>query len=674
MLSEEITPRADWKKSARGALALLTCTSTAAAAWWYAHLIAVEGIALLEIALTVLFTILYLWIALSFWTATLGFVSLMTRPKQRPPANHPPVAIDQLPRSALLMPIYNEDPTSVLAGVSAMLRSLQACGAAQRFDFFLLSDSTNPDVWLKEERAWARLVAENESDVRVFYRHRPRNVGRKAGNIADFCTRWGDHYPYMLVLDADSVMAGGTLVEMVRQMEQDHEIGILQVPPLPVGRASFFARMQQFAARLYGPVFLEGFALWSQCDGNYWGHNAIIRIQPFMEHCDLPVLSGTAPLGGEILSHDFVEAALMRRAGWKVCLAHDLAGSYEECPTTMLDYAQRDRRWCQGNLQHSRLLFAEGIHPISRLHLAMGVMSYLSSPLWLLFLLLTVVQALIIEAGTVQVISAATAFWLFSLTMAMLLVPKFYSLIALRNQPQRIAEHGGWSRLIWSVWLEIFTSALIAPIMMLLHTTFVVTTLCGSTVTWNSQSRDDRGARLREALLIHYPHTLFGLGLGLFVWYFVPGLFPWMTPVLVGPLLSIPLSMVMGSVGIGQRLAERQLLQIPEEVNEPAVLQAKRETQRNAAHTSSTRAKSDLFEAVLFEPAFYALHVGILKATTAGMRISPEDLQRVKTLLSKAGSRALPQQARRVLLNDPVALESLHIFSRSQLMPDRSAL
>ena len=193
----------------------------------------------------------------------------------------------------------------------------------------------------------------------------------------------------MIVLDADSVMSGESLVEMVERMEQDPEVGILQVPPVPVNRVSLFARCQQFAAQVYGPVFLEGFAWWSQIDSNYWGHNAIIRVAPFTRHCGLSALPGTPPLGGEFLSHDFVEAALMRRAGLKVCLAHDLEGSYEECPPTLIAYAQRDQRWCQGNMQHIRLVFSSGMPPMSRLHMGMGAMSYLSSPLWLLFLILS---------------------------------------------------------------------------------------------------------------------------------------------------------------------------------------------------------------------------------------------------------------------------------------------
>ena len=262
----------------------------------------------------------------------------------------------------------------------------------------------------------------------VFYRHRTENRSRKAGNIADFCSRWGGLYRYMVVLDADSIMEGSTIVELVRAWRRIRRSGFCRHHPSRFTGIRF-SRTQQFAAHAYGAVFLEGFALWSQCDGNYWGHNGIIRIKPFVEHCDLPILPGDGPLGGEILSHDFVEAALMRRAGWKVCLAHDLEGSYEECPTTLLAFAQRDRRWCQGNLQHLKLLCADGLHPASRIHLGMGAMAYMASPLWLLFLMLTLLGVLFSDdAGAAE--SVPGGVFLFGISMSMLLLPKLWGVIA----------------------------------------------------------------------------------------------------------------------------------------------------------------------------------------------------------------------------------------------------
>lgn len=650
-------------------LTALTLGTTALGTWLFVEVVAGDGLSLVDIPLAALFLTLFLWVSFSFWTATLGWVAVMRRSKQQQSALEALSDLDQLPRTAVLMPIYNEDPGSVFAGVRAMVRSLQESGTARLFDMFILSDTTNPDVWLEEERAWAKLVTELPGDVQVFYRHREKNVSRKAGNIADFCTRWGEHYPYMIVLDADSVMTAETWVEMVRRMEQDPEIGILQVPPTPVNRQSFFARLQQFAARVYGPVFLEGFALWSQSDGNYWGHNAIIRIQPFMEHCELPVLPGDGPMGGEILSHDFVEAALIRRAGWKVCLAHDLDSSYEECPTTMLDYAKRDQRWCQGNMQHSNLLLADGFHPASRLHLGMGVMSYLASPLWLLFLVLTVLGAVASEGWFDSSAPVAGAAFLFTATMAMLLLPKLWGVIALSRRPQGVAGHGGWKRAIASVFIETLTSILIAPIMMMLHTRFVLSTLLGHKVGWNAQPRDDRGVSLRDAWMVHYPHMLAGLAVGLIVWLLVPGLLPWLLPVLLGLVLSVPLSMLLGSVSAGQRLARWKLLLIPEEIELPLLLQWQRDA-RARVQTASL----NLFNSVLYDPAFYALHVGILRATDTDVAMPTQRLEGVVQVLGQAGAAEIAADDRRAVLNDPRALERLHVHARSHLAPVRSAL
>ena len=257
-----------------------------------------------------------------------------------------------------------------------------------------LSDTTQPDIWLQEEVAWAELCVELSAFGRIFYRHRRPNIKRKSGNIADFCRRWGKNYPYMIVFDADSVMAGATLVRMVTMMDHNPRIGILQTVPMAVGRQSLIARIQQFSGHVYGPMFAAGQHFWQIGDAQYWGHNAIIRIAPFMEHCGLSRLSGNPPLGGDILSHDFVEAALMRGAGWEVWLAYDLGGSWEEPPPTLIDELVRDRRWCQGNIQHIRLLLARRIRFIHRVLFLNGAMAYVSALLWLIFLSLSSAEAI----------------------------------------------------------------------------------------------------------------------------------------------------------------------------------------------------------------------------------------------------------------------------------------
>jgi membrane glycosyltransferase len=283
--------------------------------------------------------------------------------------------------TAVIMPICNEDVHRVIEGLRVIYESVQANGQLRNCDFFLLSDSSDPNHWIEEEAAWLALVQKLQAHGRIFYRKRRVGINKKAGNVADFCRRWGGHYRYMVVLDADSIISGDAVTELVRLMERNPTVGLIQAVPLLVNGETVLARVQQFAARLYGTIFAAGLNYWQLGEGNYWGHNAIIRVQPFIHHCSLPELPGDGPFGGRIMSHDYVEAALMRRAGWQVWLATDLPGNYEECPGNLVDFAKRDRRWLQGNLQHARLIVARGFHAVNRLHFILGILSYVASPL-----------------------------------------------------------------------------------------------------------------------------------------------------------------------------------------------------------------------------------------------------------------------------------------------------
>ena len=291
-------------------------------------------------------------------------------------------------RHAVVMPVYNEDSVRVCARIEAIYRSIEATGHLESFDFFILSDTRDLDLWVREETSWTNLCRRLGGFGRIYYRRRKTNENRKAGNIGDFVRTWGGGYEAMLVLDADSLMDGADIVKMARVMEAYPRLGILQTPPKLIRGASVFTRLQQFAMRLYGPLFIRGLNYWQLGGGSYWGHNALIRLKPFSEYCELPALPGREPFGGRILSHDFVEAALMVAEGWEVWLAWDIEGTYEEAPPTLVDHLIRDRRWCQGNLQHLWLIFARKLPFSVRMHLFMGIMAYLGSPLWFLFLVL----------------------------------------------------------------------------------------------------------------------------------------------------------------------------------------------------------------------------------------------------------------------------------------------
>src|SRR5215467_8701683 len=425
----------------RTCFALLVMATTALIAERMYEMLQVNGLTPLKLAIFVLFVILLIPIALSFWTSIIGFnvqcvggdsldLSRTLTEEEKESRT--------LPRTAIVMPIYNEDPVRVFAGLKATYESLQKEGWLDTFDFFVLSDTTNPDIWVREELAFAELKREVSQPERLFYRNRRENIDRKCGNIGDFCATYGERYEYLIVFDADSIMSPRSLVNLVRIMEKNPKVGIVQAPPLPVNRRTLFGRLHQFAMHAYSQIFITGLNFWQGGAANYWGHNAIIRIRPFWEHCRLPKLSGQQPLGGSILSHDFVEAAFMRRAGWKVYLASELRGSYEEVPSSLIGYAARDRRWCQGNLQHARLLSTPGSHSVNGIHILVGLMGYLASPLWLLLLALTTAEGIretvfkhaYFTSGrslfpTWHISVRERALMLFILMMSLLLLPKF---------------------------------------------------------------------------------------------------------------------------------------------------------------------------------------------------------------------------------------------------------
>ncbi len=545
------------------------------------RVIDVGAITPLKWALLVLFVANFSWIALAFTSGLLGFFWLLYK---APGAPDMPAALKA--RTAVVMPIYNEAPSRVFAAVQAMIEDVEATGLAAHFDWYFLSDTTNPDVWVAEERAFLAMRERLGEQTRVYYRHRPKNTSRKAGNIADFVTRWGGAYEHMVVLDADSLMTGHAIVSLAAAMEADPDAGIIQSLPLIINRNTMFARLQQFAARIYGPVIASGLALWSGRDGNYWGHNAIIRTAAFASHCGLPDLRGRPPFGGHVLSHDFVEAALIRRAGYAVYMLPVLGGSYEESPPSLIDLATRDRRWCQGNLQHARIMPGAGLKMATRQHFATGIMSYLASPLWMAQLLVGIV--LVLQSTYIRPeyftdefrlfpawprFDAERALMLFGVTMAVLLAPKFFGLaIALLDRKTR-ASCGGSLRLCVSTFLEILMSAFFAPVMMVIQTGSVMQIVFGRDTGWNPQRRDDGSIPLSDIIRRHRSHVALGLltlvaGLSI-----SPMLVAWMSPTIAGLILAILLSWASGQLWIGLALKRAGLLLTPEEAEPPAIAQ-----------------------------------------------------------------------------------------------------
>ncbi|WP_408902215.1 glucans biosynthesis glucosyltransferase MdoH [Novacetimonas hansenii] len=580
------------------------------------------SVSIAGVIMLALFVVLFLWIALAFTSALAGFCSLVSRRGGLGLGIHPDGPLPTLvARTALLMPTYNEDPGRVMAGLRAICDSLAATGQAGAFDLFVLSDTTDPDVWVAEEEAYMALCRATEGTIRVYYRRRPHNIDRKAGNIAEWVRRFGAAYQQMITLDADSVMSGDTIVRLTAAMEANPGVGLIQSLPVIVNGTTLFARMQQFAGRVYGPLIAHGIAWWHGAEGNYWGHNAVIRTRAFAEQAALPHLPGRKPFGGAIMSHDFVEAALMRRGGWAIHMVPALMGSYEESPPSLTDIAIRDRRWCQGNLQHAKVVSAKGLHWISRLHMLMGIGSYVTSPLWLVFLLAGILVSLQSRFSRPEYfgdtkllyphwphVDPVQARFMFLCTMLILLAPKMLAYVALLFDGRLRRGCGGAARAALSIMVETVLGGLVAPVAMLIQTMGVMSILMGRDSGWNAQRRDDGGVSPLQNARLYLGYTIFGVVLGVAAWVVSLSLFLWMLPVLLGLVLAIPLAILTGSRVAGQDLRRAGLLLIPEETSPPDVL-------ARAVRNLSDMAGRPIGDALLVlraHPALLALHCAML--------------------------------------------------------------
>jgi membrane glycosyltransferase len=561
---------------ARVVLVGLTLAITAYGTYEMLQVVRFASMTFLQGLMMLFFSVSLAWIAFAAASVVAGW----SKRRERLPPEDAPAGL-----TALVMPVYNEDPQRVTTALQAMAEALTGFGFSQNFEIVMLSDSTNADAWIRETLAVERLRAALAGHMAVWYRRRWQNTARKSGNIEDFIQRWGARYDHMIVLDADSLIDARTLQRLAQTMYADSSLGILQTAPQLIGASTFFGRLQQFAACVYGPVIIRGLAAWSGGAGNYWGHNAIIRIAAFAASCGLPELQGRKPFGGHVLSHDFVEAALMRRAGWKVSMASQLTGSWEESPPSLIDIAVRDRRWAQGNLQHLKIIGASGLSFTSRVHLGIGIMSYLSSPLWLL--LLGIGFALALQARLIRPEYFSHDFQLFPtwptfntelmtalfwFSMVVLLTPKLLGLVrALFSRAIRRGG-GGLIGVLASIFLEIVLSALYAPILMLIQSRHVIEIFLGRDSGWKTQRRDGGASSWREAWHFHRRHMLISCVTAVILWFLSPELLIWVSPALLGLFLAVPLSRLSGSRSIGRALATVGLLRTPEEMHPPALV------------------------------------------------------------------------------------------------------
>ncbi len=544
-----------------------------------AYVLSAGGWTVVDIIMFVCFAFGTPWTVVGFWNSVVG-LWLLHFHKDPMGAVAPYAAAGDLPtpitiKTAVFMTLRNEDPARAIRRLRIVKDSIDATGEGATFSYFVLSDTNRADVALAEEAAIAAWKASDPDAARITYRRRTDNTGFKAGNVRDFCERWGTDYELMLPLDADSVMSGPAIVRLVRMMQAHPRIGILQSLVVGMPSSSAFARIFQFGMRHGMRSYTMGQAWWVGDCGPFWGHNAVVRIKPFIEDCHLPLLPGKPPLGGHVLSHDQVEATLMRRAGYEVRVLPVENGSWEENPPTMLDFAQRDVRWCQGNMQYIKLLDLPGLYAMSRFQLIWAVLMFIGIPAWTLMIALLPLAAW--EGQSIAGYPVGTAIFLYILFFTMYLMPKIAGLIDAVLTKGGVARYGGPLRFAVSTVLELVFSFLQGAVSTIRTTIFMIGLAFGKSVVWGGQSRDAYGISWATALRNLWPQTLFGVVVCGALWLISPALFWWSLPLTAGYIVAVPFAVLTASPALGRWFKRVGLAGIPEDFDPPPEIRAVQE-------------------------------------------------------------------------------------------------
>jgi membrane glycosyltransferase len=540
-------------------------------------LLAHGGWTVLDGVLLVAFLLSTPWQVIGFWNAVIGFVILHF--SRDPMALVAPFLARARPddpitaKVALALCIRNEDPDAVFARLAVMRRALDATGSGDRFTLFVLSDSSRPEIIAAEEAAMPRLAATARDPATVRYRRRTDNAGFKAGNIREFVDGPGRDFELMITLDADSLMSAEAMLELVRVMQAVPRLGILQ--SLVVGRPaeSGFARLFQFGMRHGMRSYTTGSAWWHADCGPYWGHNAAIRLDAFREHCELPVLPGSPPLGGPVLSHDQIEAAMMRRAGYEVRVLAREGGSFEENPPALPDFLKRDLRWCQGNMQYFKLLDLPGLLPVSRLQVMLAILMYFGAAGWVVFIAASALKVFETPA-VIEPFPVAFGVTFFLSILAMSLMPKIAGLLDVAVRRSDRARYGGGARLLAGGLLEFVASTLMAPAVALADAIFMIGLVFGRRVGWDGQKREGYRLTWGQAFRGLWPQVAFGLAIGVLLATTVPAVLPWAAPMLLGLIGAPAFAVFTASPAFGRWLVRHRLCAIPEEFEPDATLLA----------------------------------------------------------------------------------------------------
>ncbi|WP_157956235.1 glucans biosynthesis glucosyltransferase MdoH [Acuticoccus yangtzensis] len=546
------------------------------------------GISLSGAVMWVAFVITLPWLSIGFWNAIIGTLLIA-----RGPVPNDPLALDEATgsaittRTAIAMTLRNEDVAVATRRLKLMFEELEAEGEAEHFDIHILSDTNDPAIAAEEVDTVARWRRESARPGQIFYRRRMDNAGYKAGNIQEFCGRHANDYTFFLTLDADSYMSARTVLRLVRTMQAAPRVGILQTLAIGTPSTSMFTRTFQFGMRHGMRAFTAGSVWWTGDCGPYWGHNALIRMAPFHAHCHLPVLSGTGPLGGAIMSHDQVEAVMMRRCGYHVRVIAEESESWEENPPTLPDYVRRDLRWCQGNFQYLWLIGMPGLKPISRLQLALAVVMFLGAPAWMTFIVL---GALTILGGGVAGVPEGWGLALVGVVLFMCFAPKIMGLLATIASPNQSRRYGGRVKTALGGLFELFASTLMAPAVAFATAVFAFGLLFGKRIEWQAQARSVRSITWGEALSTFLPQTLFGTALLVIILSGAPQMIWFALPVVAGLVLAAPFAVVTAHPAVGRAMTRAGICAIPEEHAEPVSLTRLRQTPMPPAEVQAAAA------------------------------------------------------------------------------------
>lgn len=659
-----------WRRAAllrRSVFVVLVVMQIAAGTYYMLAILPYHGQTGVEKALVAVFALLFGWISAGFWTAVTGFaVRRMGGDRYSLAMRYTAAALGAAPlgRTAVVMPVCNEPVGRITAGLRAIFLSLYQTGCLGHFDFFLLSDSRAPEQWLEEQKAWYRVCEELDAFGRIHYRRRAVNRRYKSGNVGDFLRRWGRDYDYMIILDADSLMSGETIVRLVQLMWQEPGVGIIQTKPVIVNAQTGFARVQQFASHTLGPLIAEGLAALQLGEAAYWGHNAIIRVRPFMQYCGLRSLPAWGLFRGPMLSHDFVEAAYMGRAGYEVWLEPALHGSFEESPPSLDDELLRDRRWIKGNLQHLWvLLTARNLRFTHRVTFVNGILSYLTAPLWFAFLVLSGVETLRFALWPIDYFPLPRSLfplwpqwhpeWAVQLavgTAAVLFFPKvlaFADIVLSGAAP----AYGGIKRASAGFLAELAASTLMAPIRMVAHTRFVLGALFNIHLHWGGQNRH-RETTWPVAIARHGPAALLAAAWCGFALWLQPAYLLWSLPVALPLIFAAPTSVWLGRHRAARWMVQRGILCVPEDPTRPAPIAPPSRTPDAAVRDW------DAFEEAIIDPRCNALHVAV-----AALRRRGAPGRRLRQALERClreGAMALSPAERGRLVQDAACLRELH--------------